>query len=180
MPRQLVRLPDGMEALGSKRLAVLILIRNHNGSLVFDELLVGSPVRLADEHTGLYIHQMWVSDYHALWGGRLLWGLHAQRAHFFWQPNAVRIADEQGPVATLRLEQRKAFWPRVSFRWRAVGRLDGYWSLAQRAVRGKPGLGRIRIVAWDFRFVLRPLAQPIVSVRLNPADLTLAPPDLLM
>jgi acetoacetate decarboxylase len=105
-------LPPDFAPLPSDRSVIVALIRYLEGTLRYDECVVGSLVRCGPL-PGVYVRQIWVDSPPSLRGGRAIWGLPKQLARFTWHGSKVAIADADGPIVTLSIDARVALLPRL-------------------------------------------------------------------
>src|SRR3712207_4856461 len=88
-------LPQGLQALANPNWLVLALVRYLEGTLRYDELVVGALVRRG-LRVGGHVHSIWVNDEASLWGGRRMWGVATGLAAFPWNGGSVRVAGDRG------------------------------------------------------------------------------------
>jgi hypothetical protein len=163
--------------LGAHRLVVL-LIRYRQGPLVYDEFAFGSLVRRG-RHAGLWVQSIWVDSAASLWGGRRIWGLPKQLAHFEWGDGEVRIGDATGELAVVRFAPRTRRGPALSLRARGFGQSDAALLLSTIRVRGPIRPASIAMTAWADRLPeLSHTASPL-GLTVDPARLTIGSPGLL-
>ncbi|WP_327251470.1 acetoacetate decarboxylase family protein [Streptomyces sp. NBC_01244] len=91
--------PGGLSALLPRHLLVAA-IRYLEGDLRYDEFVIASAVRCGFR-VGTFIHHIWVDSATSQEGGRSIWGLDKQLAHFQWTEHQVRITSEQGLRVTM-------------------------------------------------------------------------------
>lgn len=171
-------LPDDLQPLLGRGWLTIVLVRYLRGPLHYDELIVGAPARRG-ARGGLYVHHIWVNSVPSLWGGRRIWGLPKQLATFHWQVGTVHISDEWGQIATLRINVRIAWLPRVPILAPGFGDLDGQRVFA--LARGTARLGRsgMWVHMWSQRFPYRPPLGPLPGLAAKPFSLTIPTPSTL-
>lgn len=164
-------LPSGLAPLlpstRARRLVVVALARYLEGALRYDELIVASLVRRG-RYAGLYVREIWVDDLASLWGGREIWGLPKQLAHFGWRGNTVEIADESGLIATLSIDTRTALLPRLPLIMPAFGCRDGRWLWTLAHTSARIGRADMHLHDWSSRFGYQIGSQPLLSVAAKP------------
>lgn len=171
-------LPAGLTPVLDPRVVGIALLRYLQGTLQYDELIIGSFVRRG-AYLGVYIQQIWVDDLRSLWGGRRIWGLHKELAAFDWQGATVRISDAAGPVVTLSVDPRTALLPRLPLPIPTFGRLDGRWLFTVATARARVGRAGLRLDGWSDRFPYRLGSTPFAAAALKPFRLTVPPPRSL-
>ena len=172
-----VVLPAGLRHLLGSRWLVVLLVRYLDGTLIYDELVVGSPARRG-VRIGLFAHRIWVNNAASVHGGRGIWGLPKEMATFAWCENGVQVRDDAGPVADFAMDPHRGrlppFWLFAPFLGR---RRHGAWlytvaSLSAR--RCRPGGLRLEEQALGFPFPVR--RMPWLSVAVDSFILTVPPP----
>ena len=171
-------LPDDLQPLLGRSWLTIVLVRYLRGPLHYDELILGAPAR-SGIHAGLYVHHIWVNSVPSLWGGRRIWGLPKQLATFHWQAETVRICDDEGQIAALRVNTGTAWLPRVPILGPAFGDLDGRRVFALARGTARLGRGGMYVHAWSQRFPYRPCLGPLPGVAARPFHLTIPAPSVL-
>jgi hypothetical protein len=146
---------------------LLMFVRYLGGVLRYDELVFGMPIWYRG-HAGIWVDRIWVDSVPSLWGGRRLWGVPKQLAHFDWQGDTVTVMDGDGHIVTLTLDRRPARLPECPLVAAGFGQIDGQIVLANGQARGRLGGGGLRIAGWTSRFGYCPTAQPRVGIALKP------------
>ncbi len=146
----------GAQPVFSRRLGVA-LIRYTAGTLCYDELIVGVPVRIGWMPC-LWIRDIWVSDVRSQLGGIHIWNLPKQMATFDWKDDDVTIRDADGLVAKLHLGPTRTHWPWAILVLSIAGSRNGNWKTATAIWRGRVSLSKPSVEAWSDRFEERPVA----------------------
>ncbi|MEU7226562.1 acetoacetate decarboxylase family protein [Streptomyces chrestomyceticus] len=142
-------LPPDLSPLTARSLAVFV-IRYREGTLRYDELIVGTPARHG-RRAGLYVHWIWVDDERSLRGGRRIWGVPKQLAEFRWEGPRVRVTDGQGLVAALRLSAKGPSLPRLPLPMTGFGTLDEARTVFTARFTARPGAASVRVEEWPAR-----------------------------
>ncbi|MBV9788933.1 MAG: acetoacetate decarboxylase family protein [Chloroflexi bacterium] len=171
-------LPSDLAPLLGSRSVVVALIRYLDGTLRYDECIVGSVVRRG-ALPGMYIRQIWVDSLPSLRGGRAIWGLPKQMARFSWHGSEVAIADADGPIATLRLDPQVALLPRLPLPIPLFGCRDGRRLFAVASATARLGRAGMQLASWSERFPYRLEATPTLAIGLKPFRLTIPAPRIL-
>jgi hypothetical protein len=149
-----IPVPDGITAIGGNRL-VLMVVRYREGTLRYNELIVGSVVRHRGR-VGIWVHAIWVDSQESLWGGRRIWGVPKELATFTWRDRGVVMRADNG----LRIDLRFSGSPRWSARLPFIAPAFGVLGRRLQSFRGT-GHGRLRLVK------VRPLVWPAELPRLR-------------
>lgn len=174
-------LPSGLQPLlleRSRAWVVVALIRYLEGTLRYDELIVGTFARRGG-YVGLYVRQIWVDDLASLWGGRRIWGLDKQLATFRWHGSCVQVADAHGPIATLSVDARTALLPRLPLVMPALGNRDGRWLWTLARTSARLGRAQMRLHDWSERFGYQLPARPLLAIGGKPMRSLVPPPTAL-
>ena len=172
-------LPRGLRPLLGSRARVVTVVRYLPGStLVYDELIVATPVLLG-WRPGLYIDHIWVDSLASLWGGRRIWGLPKNLADFTWTDRGVTITDGVGLIIDLALEHPSARGPALPFVIAGIGRLGERWAWMFAPMRGHLGLQGLRIRAMSPRFGFHLGASPSIAVASRASRATFPSPTLI-
>jgi len=115
----------GAKKIFSKRLGVALL-RYTTGTLCYDELIVGVPVRIG-LRPYMWIRDIWVSDIQSQAGGIHIWNLPKLLATFTWNEETVTIDDADGLIAQFCLNRIKSHWPWGFAFLPIAGSLNGRW-----------------------------------------------------
>ena len=164
--------PAGARPLLGPRWLVLVFVRYLDGVLRYDELAFGTPI-VYQKRQGMWVDRIWVDSEQSLWGGRRLWGVPKEMAHFDWRGDTVGVADDDGPIVTLSLNRKPARLPKIGFSAPGLGQIDGQWVASRGRFRSRLGWAGLRIEAWPDRFPYRPAARPLVSLAAKPFHLHL-------
>lgn len=175
LPHDLQPLPGGAAA---ERWRVVALIRYLQGTLCYDELIIGGWARRG-RSIGLYVDQIWVDDLASVWGGRRIWGLPKQLATFHWAGSRVQVADRNGPILTLTLDLRTALLPRLPLILPAFGLRDGRRVLMLARMQARLGRAGMRLDDWSERFGYGVGATPLVALAAKPMRLLVPAPTVL-
>ena len=173
-----VPLPRGLTHLLGSRTIVVALIRYLQGTLQYDELIVGSYAR-HNLSIGLFVHHIWVDDVQSLWGGRRIWGLNKQLATFDWSGNTVRITDDAGPILSLQVDPRTAWLPRLPLPVPVFGQHDDRWLFAVASASARIGGAGMQLSEWSSRFGYRIGGKPFIGVGMKPFRMSVPAPDVL-
>ena len=172
-----VELPNGLKHLFNPRWLAVTLARYLEGTLCYDELLIGSLTRRG-VRIGVFVHHIWVNDHSSLLGGRRIWGLPKEMADFAWDGNMVRVTDEKGSIVTLTIEESKAWLPRIWVLAPSIGQLNGQWTFTMARLWAQLGGVRIHLGEWSSRFACRPSKVPVFAFAAKSFDMTVLPPKL--
>lgn len=175
LPHDLQPLPGGAAAQCWR---VVALIRYLQGTLCYDELIIGGWARRG-RSIGLYVDQIWVDDLASVWGGRRIWGLPKQLATFRWAGSSVRVADRNGPILTLTLDLRTALLPRLPLILPAFGLRDGRRVLMLARMQARLGRAGMRLDDWSERFGYGIRATPMVALAAKPMRIVVPAPAVL-
>jgi hypothetical protein len=139
--------PAGLVPILPRRLVVGV-VRYKEGTLRYDEFLVGTMVRLG-RRAGIFVHGIWVDDLASLWGGRRIWGLDKQLAEFHWTgEDTVTITGERGTLAALTVDRRSPQLPPAWLPMTGIGSLGDDWAFVTGRIRARIGTGRMRVTDW--------------------------------
>jgi len=177
-PAALPSAPARLAQFLDPHLRVVALMRYLEGTLRYDELLIGSLARVGWQ-VGMYIDYLYVDSVASLWGGRRIWGLPKELASFTWAGNACRIADERGPIVSLTLNRRDAWAPPLPLTSRGIGRVDGHWAFIATPLWARLGVAEMRLRDWSPRFSYRLPERPRLAFAGKPVVVTFPPPRLV-
>ena len=178
-------LPDGFRPVLGHRWITVLLVRYREGTLRYDELVVGAPVRHG-WRIGLFVTAIWVDAPASLWGGRRIWGLPKQKAQFAWNGGDVRISDDAGLIAALTVNnslrgQVPAWLPAPFF-----GQRDGEGTYTVATLRARlhaapwrRASAVLRICEWSPRFPYRAAETPGFAVAAPAFRMIFPPPKIL-
>jgi hypothetical protein len=169
---------EGVRPLLGRRCVLVALVRYLEGTLRYDELLVGPLVRRG-LRVGVFCGSIWVNDAASLWGGRRIWGIPKQMARFDWENDTVCISDDAGPIASLVIDRHDAWLPSLWLSAPGFGQLDGQWTHVVAHVRARIGRCGMRINDWSTRFGYRPRPKPLVGFAGKPFQITVPSPCVL-
>jgi hypothetical protein len=175
--RALLLPPDLRPLLGDRRV-VVALIRHLTGTLRYNEFIVGMYVRRGAV-PGLYIQHIWVDNAASLWGGRRIWGLPKQLARFDWSGNTVAISAADAPIATVSIDPRTAYAPRIPMPVPILGCRERRWLLALALASARLGRASIRLHDWSARLPYRPDSTPLLAVAMKPFHLKIPAPVVI-
>ncbi|MFH9423952.1 acetoacetate decarboxylase family protein [Streptomyces sp. NPDC017529] len=130
------------------RSLVVLLIRYREGTLVYDELLVGTLARRG-LRAGVHVHRIWVDDEQSMWGGRRIWGVPKELAGFQWDGPRVRVTDGEGLVATLGVTSKGPSLPRLPLPLAAFGSRDGTRTFITARFSARPSAGSLHAYEWS-------------------------------
>ncbi|MFF1697887.1 acetoacetate decarboxylase family protein [Streptomyces sp. NPDC058257] len=143
-------LPADLSHLAPRSLAVL-LIRYREGTLSYDEFIIGSLVRRG-VRAGLYVHRIWVDDERSLWGGRRIWGAPKRLAEFHWSDSQAHVTDREGLIATLAIRSRRTpRTPRLPLPLTGFGSLDGARTVFTAACTARLASATLHATQWPDR-----------------------------
>lgn len=173
------RLPSGLNAALDPHWRAIALIRYREGTLQYDELIVG-PLARRGLYLGTWIEHIWVDSVPSLWGGRRIWGLQKELATFDWNGNRVCIADATGDIATLTLDQSRSWAPPLPLLGAGIGRLGEHWTFTLPHILGRARLSKMRIDSWSPRFGFTITARPLFALATSPFHARIDAPKLLL
>lgn len=173
-------LPIGLTPLIGSRARVIALIRYLDGStLVYDELLIGTPAR-ADLRPGIYIEYLYVDSVASLWGGRRIWGLPKELATFTWHGETCQIADSAGePLVTLHVNRNASVLPPLPAAVVGIGQLHNSWAFITAPMWARFGRPDLRITEWSSRYPYRVGKKPRLALAAKAAHMTFPPPSVV-
>jgi hypothetical protein len=146
--RRTLDVPVDLRLASPRHHIVLILVRYLEGTLHYDEFIIGSLVRRG-YRCGVWVHSIWVDDLASMWGGQRIWQVPKKLASFTWDASSVQIADDHNTVATLSTHPRSIRLPTVPFI------LPGFSGFAEKRlftvirIRGRLRREEIRVVDWS-------------------------------
>jgi len=173
-----VSVPTGLRPLFGSRWVVIILARYLTGTLRYDELIVGTPVRRGFR-VGVWVADIWVSLERSRHAGRSIWGLPKELAEFRWHEGGVRVHDRSGLVAALQLDDGHLRHLPVCVPAAGVGQLGGDWAWTTARVRASLGTTRLTIADWSDRLPFRPRARPVLSAAVRSFRMTVPTPRVI-
>lgn len=166
-----VQLPTGLHHLFDPRSLIVTIVRYQEGTLQYDELVLGTLVRLGGR-VGIYVDYIWVTSLASVWGGRRIWGLPKNMAEFSWQDSTVRVTDDQGLIATIRVDAAPAGlpWSWLPIPMPGVGQLENnQWVFTIGQLWGRFGRAGMHIEEWaPARFGYHPSHQPAFGFAAKP------------
>ena len=169
--------PAPWQPVLSPRLSVVALMRYREGTLQYDELMVGPLVRHGTR-MGLWVGHIWVDSAASLWGGRRIWSLPKELATFTWEEGRVRVLDARGgPIAMLGVERRTGFGPSLPMPVPGIGGASSQWTTFVGRMRGRLARGGLRVEGWSDRFPFQLGGPALVSVHADRMSLTVPPPE---
>lgn len=168
-------LPSDLAPLLGDRAVIVALIRYLDGTLRYDECIVGSLVR-SGALPGVYVRQIWVDSPPSLRGGRAIWGLPKQLARFTWHGSEVAIADADGPIVTLSIDARVALLSRMPLPIPLFGCRERRRVFALAGASARPGRAQMRLSHWSDRFGYRIGATPALAIGMKPFRLSIPAP----
>ncbi len=168
-------LPPGLQHLLPSRSIVIALLRYLEGTLRYDELIIGSLLRHGFQ-AGLHVQHIWVNDTQSLQGGRQIWGLPKELATFSWAGSTVQVADSAGSIVTLSIDPRTALLPRLPLPLPFFGYLDNGWVYTIARASARFGHAGMRLSSWSERFPYRVGTAPLLSVAMKPFHLSVPAP----
>lgn len=173
-------LPAGLAPLISSRARVIALIRYLAGStLVYDELLIGTPAR-AGLRPGVYVDYLYVDSVASLWGGRRIWGLPKELATFAWDGETCQITDGVGePLVTLQVNRRPSVLPPLPAAVVGIGQLHDSWAFITAPLWARFGRPGLRVTAWSPRYPYRVAEKPRIALAAKSARVTFPSPLLV-
>ena len=159
-----VQLPPGLKHFLDPKTIVVTVVRYLEGTLCYDELIVGTPARLG-ARVGVYVDYIWVNSLASVWGGRRIWGLPKNLAEFAWDDSTVRISDEQGPIATITVDMTLGYSPWVWMPTPGIGQLENnQWAYTIGQMWARLGGRAMHIEEWSTRFAYRLAPKPAFSL----------------
>ncbi|HZH16197.1 MAG TPA: acetoacetate decarboxylase family protein [Archangium sp.] len=170
--------PAPWKPMFSARTVMVALMRYQEGTLQYDELMVGPLVRHG-LHMGLWVSHIWVTSVASLWGGRRMWSLPKELATFTWEEGRVRVADASGPIATFGVERRAGFGPSLPVPMPGIGGAPGGWTTFVGRMSGRLAKGGLRVEDWSERFPFLLGGDASFSVRAHPMSLTVPAPTVV-
>lgn len=171
-------LPDDLKHLLDPHWFTISLIRYLDGTLRYDELIFGTPAR-SGLRFGLHVDEIWVNNLASLWGGRRIWGLPKNLAHFHWDGSTVQIADDLGLIVAISMNMRHTHFPWLWMPLPGFGNLDGSRTYYVGSLSLCPARANMQILEWPVRFAALCNRQPSLGLRARPFVLQVPPPIIL-
>ncbi|MEU6118093.1 acetoacetate decarboxylase family protein [Streptomyces sp. NPDC047117] len=167
--REPLPLPADLSPLGSRHSLAVLLVRYTEGTLRYDEFAVASPVRRG-RRVGLHCHGIRVDSAASLRGGRALWGIPKEPARFSWSEDSVRVSDDAGTLAALRLGPLGRWRVPVPYApGHVFGRIGADRIHLAGRLSGRLGTGRLGVQEWSGRLPELRRADPLCALALSPA-----------
>jgi hypothetical protein len=168
-----VQLPAGLKYLLDPHSLLVTVVRYLEGTLCYDELAFGTLARMGSR-VGICTDCIWVTDLASLWGGRRIWGVPKNLAKFAWSDSTVRVTDEQGLIATIKVDMSPAKSPWVWMPSPAIGQLEsGAWVYAVGGLWALFGGANMQVEEWSTRFGYQLGNKPALSFGAKPFRLHL-------
>lgn len=173
-------LPADLVPLIGARTRVIALIRYLEGStLVYDELLIGTPARIG-LRPGIYVEYLYVDSIASLWGGRRIWGLPKELATFTWEGSTCYIAGSAGePLVTLQVNRGARALPPLPAAVIGIGQLHNSWAFITAPMWARFGSPGLRVIAWSARYPYRVENRPRFALAAKSARVTFPSPSLV-
>lgn len=173
-------LPVGLSPLLGSHSRVIALIRYLQGStLVYDELLIGTPARVGFR-PGVYVEYLYVDSVASLWGGRRIWGLPKELATFNWDGETCQVADSAGaPLVTLHVNRSASVLPSVPAAIIGIGQLQHSWAFITAPMWARFGRPGLRVTQWASRYPYRVTEKPHIALAAKAARVTFLPPRVI-
>jgi hypothetical protein len=156
-------------------MAMVALMRYREGTLQYDELMVGPLVRCG-ARMGLWVSHIWVDSAASLWGGRRIWSLPKELATFTWEERRVRVEDAAGPIATFGVERRAGPRLPLPVPMPGIGGGPGRWTPFIGRLWGRLASGGLRVEDWSARFPFLLRGSASLSVHARPMTITVPAP----
>jgi hypothetical protein len=169
-------LPKELRPLLSPKWLAVYLVRYLEGTLRYDELAICSVVRRGWRY-GAHVHHIWVDSEASLWGGRRIWGVPKELATFEWDGDLVRVTDREGPIATIKVDQRPSRGPSLWIPSPCFGYPDGRLVRAKASLKGRLAGPRMSIEEWSSRIPYRLMGAPRFGVSASPMTITVRAPE---
>lgn len=169
-----VPIPAEYKYLIFTRYIHIAVIRYLSGTLTYDEIIIGSLVRYK-WRMALYVHNIWVDSIPSLWGGRELWGLNKELAHFDWQDDMVTAQDDQGLIGRFRVNLNDAIMPAISFPIFSFGQIGHQKLLTKANLKTSLGAAGIEILEWPARYNFNVKSKPLFSIAGKPFTMIFNP-----
>ncbi len=167
--------PAALKYVLPSRLVVVALIRYREGTLQYDELIIGALARRRLS-VGLHVHHIWVDDTQSFAGGRQIWGLPKEFASFTWVGPTVHVADAAGPILTLRIDPRTALLPRLPLPVPFLGYVDNRWVYTIGSAVARLGRAGMHLSSWAERFPYALGTEPLLAIAMKPFRMRLPEP----
>lgn len=165
-----VQLPAGLHHLLDPNALIVTIVRYQEGTLRYDELVLGALVRVGGR-IGIHVDRIWVDSLESVWGGRRIWGLPKNMAQFQWQDSTLRVTDDEGLIAVIRVDTSPASlpWTWLPIPMPGVGQLeDGRRVFTVGQLWGRFGSANMHIESWPDRFGYRPNHEPVFGFAAKP------------
>ncbi len=154
-----------------RRTRIVMLVRYLEGTLRYDELIIGRLARRGSR-VGLFVDRIWVDSAESVSGGRRYWGLPKELAEFSWVGDEVHVHDANGEIVRLTVRSGKAHAPSVRVLAPGFGVRRGKLLFTLGRVRARLRLGTMRKIAWAPKFASLP-ARPLLSFDAAPFTLNI-------
>src|SRR5689334_5772235 len=173
-------LPAGLAPLIGSHSRVIALVRYLEGStLVYDELLIGTPAH-AGVRPGIYVEYLYVNSVASLWGGRRIWGLPKELARFVWEGETCFILNTTGePLVTLHVHRGESVLPPLPAAVVGIGQLHDSWAFITAPMWARFGRPGLRVIAWSSRYPYRVEDRPRLALAATSTRVTFPPPTLV-
>lgn len=163
-----VQLPVGLKHFLDPNTIIVTVVRYLEGTLCYDELVVGTLARLG-ARVGIYVDYIWVNSLESVWGGRHIWGLPKNLAEFTWDDSTVCVSDEQGPIATIQVDMTPGRFPWVWMPTPGIGQLENnQWAYTVGQLWVRPDRKDMQVEEWSTRFGYRLAPKPAFSIGAKP------------
>ncbi|MGI5471334.1 acetoacetate decarboxylase family protein [Streptomyces sp. CA-132043] len=167
--REALPLPADLRPLGGRHVLAVMLVRYAEGTLRYDEFAVASPVRRG-RRVGLHCHAIRVDSAASLRGGRGLWGIPKEMARFAWSGDSVRVSDDTGTLAALRVGPHGRWRVPVPYApGHAFGQIGADRIHLAGRLSGRLGPGPLGVLEWSGRLPELRRADPLCALALSPA-----------
>lgn len=173
--RDRLPVPADLRPLGGSSRLVVGLVRYREGTLGYDELLMGPLVRRG-HRAGLLIDRIWVDDATSVRGGRDIWGLPKELAEFEWSGDSVRVGDRRGPVAELSFGPGRPGLPSVPLPLPGFSGVEGRRLFVPGRLVGTVRPERMTVVSWSDRLPRPARTTTRLSVAVRPFRVTVPGP----
>jgi hypothetical protein len=155
-----MNVPPALTVVSDPRNLVVMLVRHREGTLSYDELIIGTPVRRG-LRVGLWSHTVWVDDTASLWGGRRIWGVPKELAKFAWDDHGVLVTGPAGATVGLTQISHSRWRLPIAVLAPAFGRIEDQLRYFTGRLRGCASAATTEITAWPDEF--SPLSGEIAA-----------------
>ncbi len=170
-----VKKPEGIKYLLHPRWLVVTVVRYLEGTLKYDELVVGPLVHLGSNF-GIWVDRIWVDSAASMRGGREIWGVPKEMATFIWEKETVHISHKTADIAKIRVDTSSARFFKLKVSAPGIGSRGGLWLFSMASLKGKLGRSGMQILEWSDLFGYTPRKKAMFGFAVKPFEFTMHKP----